>query len=40
MIVIDSKSIVSEFNEFFGLVTKEIDKKIAKSKKAYPEIET
>ena len=39
MIVNDSKSIVSEFNELFGLVAKEIDKKIAKSNRTYTEIE-
>ena len=39
MIVNDSKSIVSEFSEFFGLVAEEIDKKIAKSNRTYTEIE-
>ena len=39
MIVNDSKSIVSEFNKFFCLVAKEIDKKIAKSNRTYTEIE-
>ena len=32
-IVNDRKSIATEFNEFFGLVAKEIDKEIPKSKR-------
>ena len=34
-IINDSKSIASKFNEFFGSVAKEIDKKIPKSKRTY-----
>ena len=35
MIINDSRSIALKFNEFFGSMAKEIDKKIPKSKRTY-----